>query len=174
MKRRGYIAGVGASIAAAGCTTALDDGAGGTPTRTQTPTPTETPEPMTRPRIIDVAPVSEWNEWGDLYRYEIDEAPIDDFLLVAHRKALTPHDGAIEYTVQVELQQEDGGSFTRQTWSEEMLVDRDERDQWEGWTDVSTTDLSAGQYRAEVLVRDDVTNEISNLYESSSFDLIDE
>lgn len=168
MNRRGFLVS-GVVACAAGCLGSAG-GERSTPTPSTTPTPTETPGDGHPPRILGASPVSEWSEWGDVHENSVDEAS-GPFVTVAHQMDVQIHDGEVNYTVQVELHQTDGGAFSRGAWTEETLVDADGRTEWESATDVPVSDLPEGEYHAEVIVREEPTGGSSRRFQTEPFDL---
>lgn len=175
MNRRRLLATCGASVAAlAGCTGMADDEPDAnrsteTPTPTDTPTEmptktsteTPTPEPDYTPEVIDMALVDEYEEFGDLDDNEIKETPADEWAIIAYRASFWVHDGSFDVTTQRRVYDADGSRVFIDDHHDEQLYEGDGRDVFENGFTVPPEDLNPGTHTAEVIIRDNVVDEVS-------------
>ncbi|WP_435347871.1 hypothetical protein [Haloarchaeobius sp. HRN-SO-5] len=143
-----------------------------TPTRTPTSTPTATPttEQDTRPEVVLVNLVSDYQEYGDAEDNRISSAEVGDEINIAFRFRLWSHDRVAHNTNQVRVYGPAGGSVSVATWDDRQLVDWSGSELWENYAWFDTTGWEAGEYTAEVLIRDEVTGEVSDP-ETTTFDM---
>jgi len=175
MQRRQYIALVGAG-ALAGCqgdSSGGADGGASTPSPIPTPTPTRSPSPTGTPTADPTATpespapdiqfvhlVDEWAEFGDAQANAIDAAPAGTDIWIALRHVTPIHDGTYDATAQVEILNSADDRVAINQHSGEQLVEGDGPREWE--TSLGfTADWPAGEYRAEAIVRDNVTEKAS-------------
>lgn len=156
MNRRSFLATFGASIVA-GCA-----GVGSTPTPTPTPkpTPTPTPEPK-RPNIADTSLLYEWTEFGDVLDKQFSAVGKGAQAIVGFRYQAEVHDGTADYTEQVRIFGPDGNRIDMQQSRDEQLVSGEGYQEWEHALYFDTTTWDFGSYEHEVLIRDNITDKVS-------------
>lgn len=116
--------------------------------------------------------VSEYQEYGDVGENEISEVTIGEIAWVGFRYRSMIHDDTNHVFEQVEIRH-DGTRVGLQQFEDEQLVDRTGMSLWEHALQFSTDDWSPGQHTAEVLIRDEVTDRVSEP-ESTEFSVVSE
>lgn len=187
MRRRSFLASLG-TAALAGCTGNEPTPTPGvrtevvkktrivsptpTPTPTETPTPTATPEPPA-PRIINVQLVSEWETYGDVADKAIDEVAVGERAWIGFRQEVYIHDGTLHVFEDVEVREQPSGNRVgHRTFEDEQLTDGSGLQMWEHALPFYTDEWSPGEYRARVIIRDEVTGKVSEpAYET--FDVVE-
>lgn len=177
MYRRRYLAALG-TVGLAGCsgstpnteapptdTPPPTDGDGGpTPTPTKppmdSPTPTATSEPEP-PEIMFVNLISSFDAFGDVAANNIDSQPQGAEVLIGYRYEAWVHDGTFSITTQVEITDQDGNRVAIDQDVDEQIIDGNGPRSWEGAMGFHAS-WDPGTYTAEVVIRDDVTEKVSD------------
>lgn len=174
MDRRAYLLALGAL---AGCS---GGGSGSTPTRTPTatetatatatatptasptpePTPTATPEPDA-PTVLVVNLIESFEEYGDVQANEIESAPQGTNILIGYRYEVWIHQGTHDLTSQVEILDRDGNRVAINQDTDEQLTDGNGLQVWERALGFQAS-WEPAQYRAKVILRDNVTGKVSD------------
>lgn len=183
MRRRTYLGLAGASLIA-GCTGGSDEAvptdtpAGQTETRTEQedtqPTDTETitqastpdPEP---PEVLFVNLISSFDQFGDVRSNSIESAPRGSDILIGWREETWVHDGTYATTTQVEILDGQNNRVAVNQDADDQVVNSDGAQEWEGAMSFRA-DWEPGEYTAEVIVRDDETDMVSEP-ESGTFEI---
>jgi len=172
MDRRKFITAIGVG-AIAGCSSLDSDDSGDTPvttptqtaspsepstrTPTQTPTRTPTPEP---PEIEEVNLIESFEEFGDVRDEEINSAPAGSTVLVGYRHTTWVHDGEFAATTEIEIRDSNGNRVAFDRKVDEQFVEGNGPNPWDGAFSF-TADWEPGEYTATVVIRDDITDKVS-------------
>lgn len=137
-----------------------DSGEGDTPDSTPTSNDeTPTPEPAA-PTINDVGILSGFEEFGDLSAKAISEPPAGSEIWVGWESTVVVHDGTYAVTNQVEVLDSAGNRVAINSDTSEQVVDESGPTDWQGALPFRA-DWEPGEYTAEAIVRDDVTEKVS-------------
>lgn len=172
MDRRSFLATFGA-IMIAGC---AGDGSTPTPTPTPEPTPTPTadptatpttestpsptPEPQ-RPKITRSSLLYKYRNFGDVLTKQFDAVGKGAQAIIGFRHETEVHDGTFDITEQVGVFGPDGNRVDLQRFDDEQLLDADGPREWEHALRFDTATWDLGDYRYEVVIRDNVTEKVS-------------
>jgi len=174
MKRRALL-GSTIPLLLAGCSEGSTDGpdseATDTVTSTRTPTPTETstPEPQP-PEVNEVSLITEWEKYGDVLDKQIEGAAPGAEIVVGFRYSVQIHDGVHDITKQARIYDSSDTRVTQDSGEDRQLVDSSGYQEWEGAFYFDTTDWEMDDYEVEVIVRDNVSGDVSE-NKSSEFSL---
>jgi hypothetical protein len=128
------------------------------------------PESMA-PEIQEVNLVDAWESYGDAINNPISSASIGDEITVAWRYEYIITDGRLKVFEQCRIYNMDTGDrVDNRTYVDEQIFSEDGYTTFEHGFDFDTTDWEAGEYRAEVTIRDEVSGEVSNT-ETTTFEL---
>ncbi|GAA0212577.1 hypothetical protein [Halobaculum roseum] len=133
-----------------------------TPAPTETPTATETPTPERQPpKVNEVSLITEWEKFGDVLDKQIEGAAPGTNIVVGYRYNIQIHDGVHDITKQARIYDSSDTRITQASSEDRQLVDSSGYQEWEGTFYFDTTDWEIGNYEAEVIVRDNVTGDVS-------------
>jgi hypothetical protein len=128
--------------------------------------------PESREPIIEtVNLVTEWNSYGDTIDNEIEEAEVGSWINVSSRYWYWTENQSIEVFRQVEIYNEDNVRVERNTATSELVREYNGWSSWESNMPFNTTDWDSGTYTAEVLLRDEQNQEVSEK-NSVEFELV--
>ena len=171
LTRRQLLATTGTALAAglAGCTSS--EPTDSPPETTSPPTQPPTPQPTTReptttrqpepPEILEVALVSEFSEYGDVQANPVTAVGKGATALLGYHHETTVHDGTLNITTQVKVFGPSGRRVDSSTHDDEQLVSGNGRQEWQNVHTFDTTGWDLGDYEFGVLIRDNVTNTVS-------------
>lgn len=115
------------------------------------------------PEIQFVTLVSEWEEAGDASANAIDQASAGDPVTVATKYRIFSHDGTVDATIATRILRASTDEVVTQTVDRnESQVDQRGYMTWEWAQGFKTAGWDPGEYRAEAVVRDDVSGEESD------------
>lgn len=180
MKRRAFLALAGSGVLA-GCSSINSESADPTDTPTATPTPAPapssnpnpepdpTPTPETapeRPEVIEANHVYEWESFGDAIDNAVAASTPGVPVGIAGRYRVPVSDGQVDMTEQVQIYNQDGTRVASNTFSDSQLASGS-TEHWEHMQLFRTGAWSTGEYTAEVIVRDNATEQVSEPYRTS-------
>lgn len=135
------------------------DTASPTPSPTDSPTPTPTPTP----EIETVAILDEYESFGDVKENQTTEPSADTVFYAGVRFTAVSSNGTLDTTIQLKMFNENGERVYIDSLTDEQLVDEDGRTTWDFAFRIPAETLPRGEYTAEVTVRDNLTETISEV-----------
>lgn len=148
-----------------------------TPTETTTrteETPRATPEPQERsPMIQEVNLVSDWEEFGDVEKNAISSATVGETIGIGFIHQTYVDEGTYHVTEQVRVFDNTGSRVGNEIFEDEQIYDVNGYDTFEHALFFNTVGWDAGEYTAEVIIRDEASDEVSNTAETT-FSLTEE
>lgn len=116
--------------------------------------------------------VSEWDQFGDAVENQITEVAIGDTANIAFRHYSMVHDGTYHVTEQVQVFGPKGDRVAIDQFEDEQLVDLNGVEEWEHFFPFDTGDWTPGQHTGEVIIRDEVTEKVSEP-ETTEFEVVE-
>lgn len=182
MNRRRFLTAsttIGATALTAGCTSSSSSSDTTTSSATTTaeptttastttaePTPTETTTQAARqPELLSTSLLSRWDDFGDVETNTVDAVGTGAIALLGYRYRVMVHDGTLDITNQMRVFDPDGTRVALDDFNDEQLTDGDGMQTWENVFTFDTSDWDLGTYTTEVLVRDNVSGEVSETLE---------
>lgn len=114
------------------------------------------------PIITDANLVSEWNNYGDTIQNSISSAARGSWITIANRYWYYTESKTLNVFNQVKVFTESGERVALKTNTDEQVTDTNYWTSWEYASQIDTTGWSGGEYTAEVLVRDNEDQLVSN------------
>lgn len=117
--------------------------------------------------------VSEWNKYGDLISNAIDSVTVGETATVVGRHTAFVHDGTYQTTTQTRIyeQSTDERVFVT-SYEADQIVDENGYTSWESPLNFNTSGWKPGLYRAEFIVRDNISEEVSGT-ETTTFQVVE-
>lgn len=115
------------------------------------------------PKMYFADLVKQWDTFGDAHQNAIGVDTVGDRITVAFRHGIAIHDGTYHATAQMVVRKaETGEQVAVESYESERIVDTNGYDTWETALQTSTRNWDPGEYRANVIIRDEVNGEVSN------------
>lgn len=123
-----------------------------------------TVEPASRaPRVQQVQLVEEWDSFGDVMEKSTSSAPSGEIITIAWRYDYIIADGTLNVFHQIRVFDVDTDERVAiKDSTSEQIIDREGYTEFELGLQFDTSGWGPGTYRAEVLIRDEVSGEVSN------------
>lgn len=125
----------------------------------------EEAEESPAPEITDAGLVSEWNNYGDIDEFSVSTANVGDNVIIAYQYNLYIHEGTGHDFAQIELYNDDGERVAQNSTEDEQIYDNDGYSAFEYAQVFDTTEWEAGDYTAEIIIRDEVTGKVSDTFD---------
>ncbi|MFB1066431.1 hypothetical protein [Natrinema sp. H-ect4] len=133
--------------------------------------PDSNDEEPREPVVTKIGLVSEWEKPGDLDENEIESGSIDERNWSAFQFEIHVHEGELEFTYQYDLYGPENIRRVNYSDTKSELIDGDGRLAYgQSFYIDPGNDWPAGEYRAEVTIRDEISGEVSET-ESTTFEL---
>jgi hypothetical protein len=114
------------------------------------------------PIISLVNLITEWQNFGDVEENSIQSADPGEYISIGFRYWYYQQNRSIEVTEQVRIYNTDTGNRVAiDSFTDSQVTTRNGWQQWEYAIDFDTSGWDSGRYEAEVLVRDDISGEVS-------------
>lgn len=171
MNRRRFLATsatVGATAVTAGCASSGSSPQDTTTTAEQTTTEqTTTTQGSLQPEIISTGLLSRWNEFGDVSSYRVNAVGEGAYAIIGFRYDVVVHDGTLDVTDQVKVFGPSGERVAVKDTRDEQLTEGDGLQTWENAFRFDTSTWERGEYTYQVLIRDNVSNKVSETKQGS-------
>lgn len=114
------------------------------------------------PIIKETNLVSEWESYGDAMEYEISEVDLGDPVNIASRYWYWLENQTLDIFVQTRIYDESDERIDISTDYSQQVTDYGGWGIWERYTSFDSSNWETGTYTAEVLIRDEQNDEVSN------------
>lgn len=102
-----------------------------------------------------------WEEFGDVLNNKIEDVGKGAQAIIGFRHETEVHDGTFDVTEQVRIFDPNGNRIGHQTFDDEQLASGDGPQEWAHALYFDTSNWDLGQHNYEILIRDNVTNKLS-------------
>ncbi|WP_424017903.1 hypothetical protein ACOZ4N_18840 [Halorientalis pallida] len=152
MKRRAFISLTGAAVFA-GCSSNDSN-------PSSEPQASAMPGQSTQPEVLTANHVYEWETFGDAGDNAATASTPGVPIMIAGRYRIPVSDGQLDMTEQIQIYDNSGQRIASDSHTEQQLASGDS-ERWEHGLAFQTGSWDTGSYTAEVLIRDNATDQVS-------------